>query len=405
MSDIHKLLKIKELSQQFAYEQTDDGFEFSVTITEDTIDLLEACVRTGVLFHSYFVDQVYVELKDLITHKEKTARILLSPEELRHAGLNVYLKWDDLLAFKPNMTTVPDNFLVLSEETVFPSESNSDKVKHYKDICKLLHLLISNADHTQTLTAAIVKEVIFLHKSRLEIPIIYSAESLGEGLDGISIVSSLLEDGSHKEQKTSILKEVLYSLLANIPKQERLQYLLKNFGEFSKRLSENYQLFVSEFSFDDVRKEYEENKRDYFTKLNDVFSSVQTKMLGIPISLALASLKMSAIIDDITFWTNIFLVISIVIYSFMMVMLITNQKHTLNAIKSEYESQMNRLKHQYADQYEQIINIKGELNERYSYQKKCLNWFYVMSLGLIILVFTLFLWNLPWKVIIGLHLT
>ena len=193
----------------------------------------------------------------------------------------------------------------------------------------------------------------------------------------------------------------MYSVLVNISKTDRLVYLINNFGEFSKRLNENYQLFVSEFSFDEVRKEYEENKRDYFSKLNDIFTSVQTKMLGIPISLGIASFKMSSIVDDISFWTNFLLLLSIVIYSVMMVMLIKNQKHTLESIKNEYKSQMARLKHQYAEQYENIKNIEKELNTRYSFQKTCLNGFYVMTASLFVLVIALFFWNLPWKLILG----
>mgnify|MGYP000616233001 CR=1 FL=1 len=43
----------------------------------------------------------------------------------------------------------------------------------------------------------------------------------------------------------------------------------------------------------------------------------------------------------------------------MMFMLIANQKHTLAAVKNEYESQMTRLKHQYSEQYESIKKIEN----------------------------------------------
>ena len=86
----------------------------------------------------------------------------------------------------------------------------------------------------------------------------------------------------------------------------------------------------------------------------------------------------------------------------MMFMLIANQKHTLSAVKSEYQSQMTRLKHQYSEQYESIKKIQTELDTRHDFQKKCLNWFYVMSATLFILILALFTWNLPWKAILGL---
>lgn len=390
MSATKKLEKINALSLLVNCKQHDDGFEFSFIANEKVLRVIKESIDVGVPFSSFSIDDLSVEFGSIKSKIGSQVIVLLLTEQLRNEDLNIYWDWDKLFEYKPNITLVPNNFFILSDRTIHPREPVSSKVKHYHDVCKIINLLISRSDHTLSLTNTIVKEVIFLHKCRIEIPIDFTAKVLDEGLDGISIVNALFEDLSHKEQKTSILKEVIYSLLSNVSKAERLQYLLSHFGEFSKRLNENYQLFVSEFSFDDVRKEYEESKRDYFTKLNDVFSSVQTKMLGIPISLALASLKMSSIVDDISFWTNFLLALSVVIYSSMMIMLIKNQKHTLNAVKNDYESQMSRLKHQ----YEQIKDIQEDLNKRYDFQKICLNWFYVVTACLFFLVLALFFWNL-----------
>jgi len=401
MNNTEKLVTLKTLFNDFECQKNNDEFVILFSVSKSSIKRFLKCQENGILFDSYLVNEIYVEINDLSANEGQTAKASISAQQLKTQGLNVYWDWEDLLAYKPNITAVPDNFLIISEKIVYPTEPTSNKTKHYKEICTLLNLLISNADHTNNLTKKIINDVVFLHKSRLEIPIAYNQKCLGEGLDGISIIVALFKDQSHIEQKSSILKETLYSLLINVSKKDRLQYLLNNFGDFSKRLNENYQLFVSEFSFDDVRKEYEEKKRDYLTKLNDVFSSAQTKMLGVPIALALASLKLSAIVDNITFWTNFFLALSITIYSVMMFMLITNQKHTLKALKNEYESQMARLKHQYADQYEQVKEILTDLNLRYDHQNNCLSWFYVMTAALFILVLALFFWNLPWKLILG----
>ena len=401
MSNVEKLIILKTLFNDVECRKNNDGFVVLFSISSSSIKRFEECQENGIQFDSYLVNDLYVDTNDLLDNEGQTAEASISTQQLKAQGLNVYWSWEELLAYRPNVTAVPDNFFIINEEIVYPAEPVSNKTKHYKEVCTLLNLLIENADHTNNLTDKIVNDVVFLHKTRLEIPVLYNHECLGEGLDGISIVVALFKDQSHIEQKSSILKETLYSLLINVSKKDRLLYLLNNFGDFSKRLNENYQLFVSEFSFDDVRKEYEEKKRDYFTKLNDVFSSAQTKMLGVPIALALASLKLSTIVDNITFWTNFFLALSITIYSVMMFMLITNQKHTLKALKNEYESQMARLKHQYADQYEQVKNIVTELNSRYDHQNNCLNWFYVMTAALFILVLALFFWNLPWKLILG----
>ncbi|PAJ71731.1 hypothetical protein CJF42_25130 [Pseudoalteromonas sp. NBT06-2] len=402
MDKLALLTKLKDLNREFSFTKNDDGYEFSVTISLNTIIQLTDCIDHGIPISAFLLNEMYIELADLSDNIGSTVKIELSSKGLKQKKLTIFNEWTDFLSFKPNLLHPPESFIILQEEIVHPSNSIDGKLKHFFDISNFLHLLNDNADHSTKVTSKVIDELVFLHKSRLDIPIILPIDCLDDALDGYSIVDSLFKDDSHTEQKSSIFKEVMYGLLINIPMKERLGYLLLNFGEFSKRFNENYQLFVSEFSFDDVRKEYEENKRDYLTKLNDIFSSVQTKMLGIPISLAIASLKMSSVVDGISFWTNFLLAISITIYSIMMFMLIANQKHTLSAVKSEYKSQMTRLKHQYSEQYESIKKIQTELDTRHDFQKSCLNWFYVMSAALFILILALFTWNLPWKSILGL---
>ena len=402
MDKLVLLTKLKDLNSEFSFIKNDEGYEFSVTVSEDTIGQLKCCIDSGIPISAFLFNEMYIELLDLPAKIGSIVKVQLSSKELKQKNLSLYNDWADFLSFKPNLLHPPESFIILKEEIILPSSSIEGKLKHFFDISNFLHLLNNNADYSTKVTNKVIDEFVYLHKSRLDIPLILTVESLNEALDGFSIVEALFLDNSHKEQKSSIFKEVMYGLLINIPVKDRLNYLLINFGEFSKRFNENYQLFVSEFSFDDVRKEYEENKRDYLTKLNNIFSSVQTKMLGIPISLAIASLKMSAVVDGISFWTNFLLAISITIYSIMMFMLIANQKHTLSAVKNEYQSQMTRLKHQYSDQYESIKQIQTELNIRHDFQKKCLNWFYVMSAALFILILALFTWNLPWKAILGL---
>jgi len=387
-----KLKKIDDLFNHFGCHRNDEGFEFSFTVNTENLQLLKQYIDAGVPLGIFQVGVPYVEFDELKLGNEVRAEI--TSQELRSAGLNVYLDWQAFFAYRPHLTEVPDSFLILSDHTIYTGSTPSTIVKHYFDVCDVLQLLISRAEHTKKMGSTIVEEIIFLHKNKLEITIGYDEKVFEDGMDGISIVKALFDDESHIEQKISILKEVLYSLLFNIPKAERLGYLLSHFGEFSKRLTENYQLYVSEFSFDDVRKEYEESKREYFTKLNDVFSSVQTKMLGIPISIAFASFKMSSIIDASSFWQNLLLALSIAIYSIMMMLMIQNQKHSLEAVKNDYESQMTRLKHHYSEQYDLIEGIQTDLNKRYGYQKKCLRFFLVMTICLFVLVLGAFIVNL-----------
>lgn len=391
--------KIKELNARYPFQENGEGYQISASLNEQLIRDLNDCEQLGIPITSYFDGEKYREIESLHAQPDVQLTIQISSEDLSLIGLNVYTSWDDFLKLRKNIFKTPENFLILSDGVIFPQNSKEGKIKHYLEVRDFLTILIKNADHTINLTSEVIEEVIFLHKTKIEIPIILDEMSIQNSLDGFTIIKSLFEDNSHVEQKKSILKEVLYGLLNAINKSERLLYLLSNFGEFSKRLSENYQLFVSEFSFDDVRKEYEESKREYIVKLNDIFASVQTKMLGIPISLAVASIKLSPIIDITTFWSNLLLFLAVGLYSWMMFILISNQKHTLSSVRDEYRSQMTRLRHQYSEQYDSIKQIQIDLDTRYDFQIKSLQRFKVLILALLLFIFALFAIRIEWSVV------
>ena len=208
------------------------------------------------------------------------------------------------------------------------------------------------------------------------------------------LVDEVLFDQGNGLQLTKFSRRISHHIDIENEYTEKYNHLQELLNQRLTEKLKKSPLLLCEFSFDDVRKEYEESKREYFTKLNDVFSSVQTKMLGVPISIAFASFKMSSIIDTSSFWQNSLLALSIAIYSIMMVLMIQNQKHSLEAVKKDYESQMTRLKHHYSEQYDLIEGIQTGLNSRYDYQKKCLKFFLVMTICLLVLVLGVFIVNL-----------
>lgn len=393
MKEHSNLQSIREFLKSYPFEYTDEGWKLSIISGDCSVSFIAAAKDLEIPIEIESPDGAYIAEDEADLYIDKPLSITVISKDLERLG--IYWNWEKFLRNKINLINTPPGFFIFSTDSIYPSESPAGTLKHYLDINQALKIIIDCADHIDKLSSEIIRELIFLHKARIEVPVVYTEANLKEGLDGISILDSIFSDPSHKEQKRSILKEVLYNLLSNVSKDSRLQHLFCNFGEFSKRINENYQLFVSEFSFDDVRKEYEEKKRDYLSKLNDVFSSLHTKMLGIPVSLALVSLKIK-LVDKMPLWPNIIIFIAITIYSNMMCCIIKNGKHTLKAIKNEYNGQMLRMKHQYIDQYKKIEDIKKDLDERYYFHKKYLNYYYVISIGVFFIGLIIFGINLPW---------
>lgn len=396
--------KIKEFFissfNNFKWEKIDGGYKSSLILSDDVIDDINSIFKGYFDFPDIYIDGAYSEFSEARLFLGRNVDLVYQSNVLESIPFEVYFSWDEFMSYRPNLLNVPEEFIILDTGVSYPEDVRSGKLDNYLKISNFLKILLKMSDHDERMGSDVLSKVIFLHRIRLEIPIYPQCISLDFPLDGISIVDSLLVDESHIEQKRSIFKEVIFGMLINIEIEKRFSYLLENFGEFSTRINENYQLFVSEFSFDKVRIEYEEHKRKYVSSLNDVFSAVQTKMLGIPVALVVVSSNVSKIVDGATFWSNIFLFFSVLAYGVMMIFLLQNQKHTLTSIKTEYTSHMNRLKNQFFEQYEKIESIKTELDQRYRYQSKSICFFYVALAVLFLSVFVFFMWSLPWQYIL-----
>jgi hypothetical protein len=314
----------------------------------------------------------FFEVEDLAGHYGESVLIEISMQQIESCGGLIFYSWERFLSKKKNLRKCPKKFYILDERVSYPTDKPSGKLKHYIDVIGLLDLLENNAD--MPLDGAFPR-YIFLHKGRLDIPVEFTLSSIDEGLDGISIVEGIFSDESQAEQKKSILKECIYGLLSNVSESNRLEYLIANFGVFSERFNENFRLFISEFSFDEVRLEYEEKKREYIADINSVAADTQSKMMGIPVSMALLAFKMQGVTSSSSFFSNLFLLVGVFVYAVMMIFLIKNQNHTLLAIESEFGGQMRRLKTKYPDQYDDVSSVETDVENRIADQKKYFRYF------------------------------
>ncbi|WED29904.1 hypothetical protein L3V77_21085 [Vibrio sp. DW001] len=317
--------------------------------------------------------------------------VSISIVNLRQDGVYIYSDWAQFLKYSENQSAIPESFYLIGDKSKYDgqTEALTGDLKHYINTVALIDILRALADHTEVVKGGNLPNLVMLHKNRLEIPCHYKLEDIQSGLDGITHISNWIKDKAHKDQKVSIFKTALYDFLKSVQKEKRFEYLLTHFGEFSSQVTENYELYVSEFSFDDVRLEYQEKKRDYMLKINETFSSIQTKALGIPVSIAFVALRLStAKPGSFAEPTNMLLFVAAFIYGLMMWLLIQNQKHSLKSIEIEYKGQISRLRKEYPDHHEKIKNEFEDLDKRCSTQKAQLNLFLFLIVGLIFISYT-----------------
>lgn len=401
MNSTFEILKgIQYLFNELKLDRNKNWQEFEFLISDKNLTILDyARLNYSVPFDGFKINEVDYPFEELKKFQNSSAVAYFNSKYFIQNKIEVYQNWDSYLNDKANLTKVPEEFLIISDNEIYQKKDpNTQNFNNYLNIIRVISHLTKAADHTESIGENLDK-IFFLHKTKLQISLNLKEKQISSSLDGISILDSLLSDSHHKDQKITILKEALLGILSNIDTKDRLSYLFDNFGEFTTRFSENYNYFVSEFSFDKVRKEYEEKKREYLTKLNEIFSSVHTQLLGIPISLAVAALKISDANNGNTFFTNSLIFVSIFIYGIMVISLLNNQSHSLNSVKSDYHSQISRLSSQYPIQYNSIRQIEKELNSRFTFHQKTIKSYKIITYFIASITFILYTYYLPWETI------
>ncbi|WP_027360609.1 hypothetical protein [Desulforegula conservatrix] len=211
---------------------------------------------------------------------------------------------------------------------------------------------------------------------KLQLDIKYSASDLNFiALDkAMSTFNSILNEKAYTETKYTLLRSCLIDFLMPVPQADRFSYLIKHITEAATQFRQNFELFLSEFKFENEREKIETVKREYILGINKVFDDIQNKILAIPASLILIGGQMNFApqSDTKTLVSNWVIIIGSFIFSLIMVLMIRNQKNTLETIKKDYTIREKRIKYQLSNSqlYEDLNNAFSDIETRYRKQKK-----------------------------------
>jgi len=261
---------------------------------------------------------------------------------LSFGELPVYRDWDHFLQSTENRIYRNSEFALLSEGCeVFRSGSENPLYLKYVDVVSILKHLNNAKDH-----GARSDLWVFTRRSKLELKIDYTKEQLEKcDLDCHSLFIKTMQEGDkHMDEKQSIIQEVLAKMLGSKSPQDRFPWLLKHFKEFFIQFEYSYRMFASNFSFDKMRKEYEEQYREYSVKLNTALSDVSTKALAVPAALIFSVSKFESDLTTASaIWLNWLMVVGVVLISVLVIFLAITHWHSLYAIETEYQGLMKRL--------------------------------------------------------------
>jgi hypothetical protein len=267
------------------------------------------------------------------------------------------------------------------------NELTTNESLHYKNYLKLSSICEFIDEVALPTSDTNVRTIIFGR----DINIIYMLkESDLDHTLSTEAIERLLHKDLHHEAKIALVREALVKFLKDKGTNQRFGYLISNFNAFSSELLLSYQGYVEQYTFDKVRKEYQEKRTEYIQKVNEAYSDIGARVLAIPAGLWLAVFKLEeATIGSFGFVKNIIILTLCILCMCYAIFNFSAQFSILESIKDEYQSLFERLANEHEDESENIISAKVhiDINANWTWWKLTLSNF--ATVVIFIMVFTL----------------
>jgi len=277
------------------------------------------------------------ELTDLITRLYEEGVI----SELKRGGQRIFLPAlgnagtlelridpGNLPGYFENYDSLIKSYPDAAPETFVVWEKNDSFHAGYLAVCKLLQFLKAKAE----VWDATGQRFFLVDQQALEIPLAYSAKQTASVPVRFAAVTRFL-DSHHldADARWAFFRKVSLRLLREVPKEKRLGTMLESLDRLLERAQQNHSLYLERFSFEDLLKNFDEKRLKFVADLNQILSSIQTALIGVPIGffIILEKFKMAK------GWIglNILLAVGGILFFALLFVLTLNQGKALQGIE------------------------------------------------------------------------
>ena len=281
---------------------------------------------------------------------------------------------DDILTRKTPINNIPEAFIIQDQEFISWRENVtiSESIKAYYSLVVLINRFIEIAVFSNPLDE---KALVVFENKAIEVFLKTDEKTISRNATDIiecaDIIIEILANSDHQNDKVRILKANLHSCLHTLPMEKRFTHFLNVITEFTKGFSNDYDLYISDFSFESKTENLINQLHDFSHRLDNILSSIQTKILAIPLSLILAFTQMKTDSSDHPLLINSGVLFAALIFSFLVLNLLKNQEVILNLIYNEFDTKRNRFKTKIPILYEEI-KINFNLLQTQHQKTKCM---------------------------------
>jgi hypothetical protein len=291
---------------------------------------------------------VWIDLLEL-NHNHDGQVVTITLDGFRPLGSTfIGPSWAKLLNYNQNLTRPPKLIYLFNSNEIIDEGSNNHNYNSLHQIAWILEQLKENADYSTG------SDYVFLHHQKVEIPLNYDEHILSHSIE-ILTLKLILEDEHHKSAKKSLFKSVICEMLGETKKELRFKKLISEFDVFTTRFALAFHSYVTDYSFDKIRKEFEEKRTEYIQKVNNAFQDIASKLIVMPAPLWLALSQSASIhlsdgaLNHIQLYKNITIIVLIVAVSILLGIMIWGQFKVLNSIKIEYTNLFARLQSEFPE--------------------------------------------------------
>lgn len=266
--------------------------------------------------------------------------------------------WNELLSYPHYVISPIKNLFFTSQQLSFNEESINTYYTNYLNIAKVYEFINFLSENTKS-----DSETIFYNRT-YRFKFVLNENDLKEIID-IKTLDSLMSKDMHREAIIHLMCKEVTCFIKDIDEKDRFSHVVKNLNPLITNILHSYQSFVDDYSFDKVRKEYNEKRTEYTKKMNDTFDSISTKMLAIPAGIWFATAQISSKAElTFDFTKNFVVLMTVLCMVIVLILNITGQFGTLESLKKEYTDVFNNLKKKFEDELVSINKIKVELDDK-----------------------------------------
>lgn len=270
---------------------------------------------------------------------------------------------EDLLSIS-SLRTLPENF-ALTESDFLSWESHPPTAE--VPAVMSASALLKKLEATEVFDFSNSRYSVITHDSKIRVPIKVSVITIERSAQKIQAALSKLNmlflDSLHASEKKRILRSALISTLKSCDESQRLTHFLMHCDELLENAQNNYDLFVSSFSFQNDLDKLNEQKRDFSVKLNGLLIGIQGKLLAIPVSTILATTQLKDYTDPNYVLVNLSIMGSSFIFLAIIIWLIRSQMVAIQAIESEISQKASRFRLELPKLYLQAEKTFSSLNQ------------------------------------------